>query len=215
METKPQFIVGITGSSGSGKTSFLNKITEQFDANNLCLISQDNYYKKRDKQPIDENGVMNFDLPESIDLEGFAEDIQTICEGKVVEKEEYTFNNDQKEPEVLIFKPAPILVVEGIFVFFYEKIQKLLDLKVIIDVEQHLGMKRRIIRDNEERGYDLDDVLYRYEKHVFPAYRKYIEPFKYEADLIVPNNRNFENAVNILTTFFKSKIDTSLQESSE
>lgn len=203
---KPELIIGITGSSGSGKTSFLNKVTEKFDKQELCLISQDNYYRTRNEQPKDENEVLNFDTPQSINLDLFAQDIQSICEGKAVKKEEYTFNNESKSPNILVFEPAPILIIEGLFVFYYEKIQQLLDLKIIIEVEHHLGMKRRIIRDNEERGYDLEDVLYRYENHVFPAYRKYIEPFKYEADLIIPNNHDFKNAVEIFATFLKTKI---------
>jgi uridine kinase len=81
----------------------------------------------------------------------------------------------------------------------------LLDLKVFIDAAEHIKLKRRIVRDKDERGYDLEDVLYRYEKHVVPTYEKYIAPFKSDADVIIPNNLHFEKALEMLIVFLKSK----------
>lgn len=200
------YLIGITGGSGSGKTYFLNQLISQFSEAELCLISQDNYYRPRHEQPVDESGVQNFDLPESIDHEAFAKDIQALREGRIVEKEEYTFNNPNVVPKQLVFKPAPIVVVEGIFVFHFEQISKMLDLKIFIEAKDHIKLKRRIIRDNEERGYDLDDVLYRYERHVAPTYARFIEPYKSQSDLIIPNNNKMENAVDVIITYLKSKI---------
>ncbi|WP_226390062.1 uridine kinase [Penaeicola halotolerans] len=205
--SKP-YIVGITGGSASGKTLFLKKLLSAFSEKEITLISQDNYYKPRNLQPIDDKGIYNFDTPNSIDFEQYAQDITHLKEGKSVFRQEYTFNNPNKVPEMLEFKPAPIIVVEGIFVFYYPELEELLDLKVFIDAKDYIRLKRRIIRDNEERGYGLDDVLYRYENHVMPTYEKYIEPFKHYADIIVPNNTHFENALNMVTVFLKNKIKT-------
>jgi uridine kinase len=99
-------------------------------------------------------------------------------------------------------------VVEGIFVFYFAEIARLLDLKVFIDAPSYLMMKRRIVRDRDERGYDLADVLYRYEKHVMPTYEKYIAPFKSDADIIVPNNQHFERALDVLITYLKGKVQS-------
>ena len=200
------YIIGITGGSASGKTKFLNELIKEFDKSQLCLISQDNYYRPREEQPIDENGVKNFDTPNSIDFVSYANDILALRNGKTVIREEYTFNNPDKAPAVLEFKPAPIIVVEGIFVLYYPEVAALLDLKLFIDTKEHLKLKRRIIRDNEERGYDLEDVLYRYEKHVYPTYEKYIAPYKFEADIIIPNNTQFENALNVVISHLKQKV---------
>ena len=98
------------------------------------------------------------------------------------------------------------IYTEGIFVFYFPEISKLLDLKVFIDAQEHIKLKRRIIRDKEERGYDLEDVLYRYEKHVAPTYAKYIKPFKQDADIIVPNNTNFNKSLEILVAYLKGKV---------
>ncbi len=204
---KTPYLIGITGGSGSGKTFFLNKLTNAFTEKEVCLISQDNYYKERHLQPLDAKGIQNFDMPKSIDKKHFYKDIQSLREGNTVEKKEYTFNNDAVQPKTLIFKPAPIIIVEGIFVFHYKKIAEMLDLKVFLDAEDHLKVKRRIIRDNKERGYDLEDVLYRYERHVAPTYKKYIAPYKPHCDIIIPNNAGIDNAVEVMIAFLKSKIE--------
>ncbi len=202
---KTPYLIGITGGSGSGKTYFLNKLMNAFSEEEVCLISQDNYYKERHLQPLDDKGIQNFDMPKSIDKKYFYKDIQSLREGKIVEKKEYTFNNDAVKAKTLIFKPAPVIIVEGIFVFHYKKISKMLDLKVFLDAEDHLKIKRRIVRDNKERGYDLEDVLYRYERHVAPTYKKYIAPYKSHCDIVIPNNAGIDNAVEVMIAFLKSK----------
>src|SRR5882724_9586757 len=113
---KKPLTIGITGGSGSGKTFFLQGLSAHFKSTEMCLISQDNYYKPRDQQPIDENGVKNFDLPISIDRESFLNDLLKLKAGQDVVKVEYTFNNPTASPKQLVFKATPILVVEGLFV---------------------------------------------------------------------------------------------------
>lgn len=199
------YIVGITGGSASGKTYFLHSLMSRFAVADVCLISQDNYYKNKEFIIKDENGIENYDLPETIDFEQYARDIEALKRGRIVEKQEYVFNNPDVIPKMLFFKPAPIIIVEGIFVFYFPEIRKQLDLKVFIDTKEHVKIKRRIIRDNNERGYDLEDVLYRWEHHVAPTYEKFIEPFKYEADIVVNNNTNFDKGLDILTSYLKTK----------
>lgn len=200
------FTVGITGGSASGKTFFLSSLIKMFSPDDICLISQDNYYFPRDQQPKDQNDVINFDLPQSIDFSAYVTDINLLKAGKTVERKEYTFNNAKVIPRDLIFKPSPIIIIEGIFVFSAKELSDLLDLKIYIDAKDHIKLKRRIIRDNEERGYDLDDVLYRYEHHVIPTYEKYIEPYKHLSDLVIPNNSDFNTALDVLVAFLKTKV---------
>ncbi|TGE19785.1 uridine kinase family protein [Hymenobacter elongatus] len=200
------FIVGITGGSASGKTTFLRRLLSSFPAEDICLISQDNYYHPRETQQIDINGVTNFDLPSSIDSAAYAADVLQISQGREVRRLEYTFNNPNAQPKELVFTPSPIVVVEGIFVFYFEAVAKLLDLKVYIDAREHVKLQRRIVRDRDERGYDLEDVLYRYTNHVAPTYEKYIKPFKQDADIVIPNNRQFDRGLDVLVSFLKSKV---------
>ncbi len=203
--SKP-FVVGITGGSGSGKTHFLSQLMNKFSDGEICLISQDNYYKKIHEQVKDSKGVENFDLPTAIRKDEFHNDLVKLIKYKTVKLTEYTFNNSKVTPVNIIIRPAPIIVVEGIFTLYYEEIKNLLDLKLFVEAPDFLMMKRRILRDGKERGYDLDDVLHRYEHHVMPAYRKYILPGRYVADFIIPNETNFDLAVDVVTTHLKSLI---------
>lgn len=200
------YIVGITGGSASGKTTFLHKLVASFSPEDICLISQDNYYHPQEAQITDENGVVNYDLPASIDEKSYAADVLTIRQGRGFSRQEYTFNNPEVIPQTLVFQPAPIVIVEGIFVFYFEEVAKLLDLKVYIDAEEHIKLHRRIVRDKVERGYDLDDVLYRYQHHVAPTYEKYIKPYKQDADIVIPNNRHFDRGLEVLTCFLHAKV---------
>jgi len=199
--------IGITGGSGSGKTYFLQGLSTAFKPEEICLISQDNYYKPRDQQPIDENGVKNFDLPISIDRDAFKNDLLKLKSGQPVSKTEYVFNNPLAEKKQLEFKPAPILVVEGLFVQYFEEISAELDLRIFIEAKDHVKLGRRIKRDQVERGYDIDDVLYRYQYHVMPVYEQLIEPLKHNADLVIPNNSKFDRALNVLVGYLKSRLN--------
>lgn len=200
------FTVGITGGSGSGKSLFIQKLASFFKEGEVTLLPQDHYYRPQDLQKIDDKGVINFDLPEAIDQEHFVQDIRLLKSGRMVEKKEYTFNNPAAKAKIMVIKPAPILIVEGLFIFSSPLIEKELDLKIFIEAKDHVKLSRRIIRDNEERGYDLNDVLYRYENHVMPVYESFIKPSKDHADLIIPNNRSFDGALKILAEALQHKL---------
>lgn len=204
---KTPYIVGITGGSASGKTYFMKSLLESFGKDQITRISQDNYYRPIHEIPRDENGVENFDLPETIDHHLFAEHIAVLRAGREVHQKEYTFNNPLLKPEILVFEPRPIIIVEGIFVFYFPDIARLIDLKVFVDAKEHVKIKRRIIRDNNERGYDLDDVLYRWEHHVAPTYDKFIQPLRSEADIIINNNNRFDTGLEVLVGFLHKKLE--------
>jgi len=205
-ENKP-YIIGITGGSGSGKTTFLKEITKGFDQDQICIISQDDYYRPREEQKVDNQGVKNFDLPGSIDSESLVNDLKKLIGGEVVERLEYTFNNSEKAPAKLVFKPAPILILEGLFIFHYPRVSELLQLKLFVEAKETLKVIRRIKRDRVERNYPLDDVLYRYEKHVSPAYERFILPYKNDAHIIINNNSNFNSGVDVVKGFIQSKLN--------
>ena len=195
------FIIGITGGSGSGKTTFIDHIRKRFTEEQLCIISQDDYYRPRHEQEKDDKGVINFDLPKSIDKKAFHEDVSKLLRGEQVERAEYVFNTKEATPSVKIFKPAPIVIVEGLFVFHYKKMMRLLDLKVFFYAADHLKVIRRIMRDQVERGY-------RYEHHVMPSYKKYIEPYMQDADLIINNNQDFSKGLDVFCGYLQEKLDT-------
>lgn len=202
--TKP-FIIGITGGSGSGKTTILKKIREQFGSDKVCIISQDDYYRPREEQDTDSEGYQNFDLPKSIDKKAFYTDLEKLSNGEAFQRQEYVFNNKDAVPKILTFEPAPVVVVEGLFVLHYRKIRRLLDLKVYVHAKENLKVIRRIKRDRIERGYPLEDVLHRYENHVLPSFEKYVLPYMEMADIVVNNNETFDNGLEVLLGFIQSK----------
>ena len=192
------FIVGVTGGSGSGKTFFLKCLLEHFDDNQVSLISQDDYYiPVAHNLTKEENKLYNFDLPSAIDRKHFEADIAKLISGETIVKNEYTFNNANAAARMLEIKPAPVIVVEGLFILHFEEISALLDYKVFIDADDQVALQRRMDRDLTERGYSNSDVSYKWINHVLPAYHQFLLPYKNECDRVIVNNTNV--AANMIT----------------
>lgn len=185
--TKP-YVVGIAGSSGSGKTFFLNCFVNHFASHEIALISQDDYYIPAHTKTQEENKRYNFDVPTAIDRNAFYRDIRLLFEGHTVCREEYTFNNPALKPKTIVIRPTPLLIVEGLFIFFYEEINNLLNHRIFLHAEPDIALQRRLKRDLVERGYHEEDVRYKWVNHVVPAYRQYLLPFREQCDRIVINN---------------------------
>jgi uridine kinase len=169
----------------------------------------DDYYLPNALLPVDANGELHFDLPDSFDKKLFRTHLQQLLRGVAVEKKEHVFNNPAKQARVLTLSPAPVILVEGLFIFHYKKIAPLFDLKVFVSVKENLKVIRRIHRDQVERGYPVDDVLYKYQHHVLPSFERYILPYRDEADIIINNNRNFNSALDVLVSFIQWKVGPS------
>ncbi len=192
------YIVGIAGGSGSGKTFFLKRFLDHFTADEVCLVSQDDYYiPVAHTMTAEENKLYNFDLPHTIDHEHFENDINNLLNKQTIYKNEYTFNNPNAVPQVLEIKPAPILIVEGLFILHFKGISDLLDMKIFVDADEDIALQRRLKRDLIERGYSNDDVLYKWINHVVPAYKDFLLPYKNECDRVILNNTH--TAENILS----------------
>jgi len=182
------FVIGIGGGSGSGKTFFLRCFLNHFKENEVTLISQDDYYRPMATQPVDENGWINFDLPVCIDDSRELDDLKTLIAGGTVQKKEYTFNVAEDKARILTLKSAPIIIVEGLFVFHFKEIAELFDMRIFLDAEEEITLQRRIKRDIVERGYTEEMIKYQWVNHVLPAYRDYLLPYKDSADLVISNN---------------------------
>ena len=205
---RSKLVIGITGGSGSGKTLFLTNLLESIPKGLITLFSLDNYYFPIEKQKKDENGVENFDRPESLDRKRFFQDLKKLINGETLRIQEYTFNHRDIKPQYITIPAAPVIIVEGIFTFYYQEIRELLDLKIFIDAPDYLMLKRRIIRDARDRGYDLNDVLYRFEHHVTPSFNKYILPTKDQANLIIPSSSEFDPALEVISSYIRQFSDS-------
>jgi uridine kinase len=203
MQIQKPYLVGITGGSAMGKTHFLNSLKKLFNTEELCVISQDNYYKLAYEHKLDEEGNINFDLPECIDLEAFAEDLEKLHNNETIFRNEYLFQHENQVGPLLTFKPAPIIVCEGLFIFYSEAIRKQFDLKIFIQADESIALNRRLKRDSAERNIPTDYIHYQWKNHVMPAYQKFLLPFMPQADIIVNNNEHFENSLKVLDDHFR------------
>ena len=194
MSNKP-FIIGIAGGSGSGKTFFLNSFLHHFKQDEVTLVSQDDYYFSAGEMTQEENKLYNFDLPRTIDHEQFLSDIKKLIKGEVIYKKEYNFNNPLAVTKILEINPAPIIIVEGLFILHFQEIAELLDHRIFVEAEDRVALQRRIRRDGMERGYPEEDVLYKWHNHVVPAYKEFLLPYKGDCDKIVINNMDIPDDI--------------------
>ncbi len=190
MTNKKPHIIGIAGGSGSGKTFFLNCFLHHFKQNEVTLLSQDDYYIPAGEMTQEENKLYNFDLPTTIDDVQFLIDIKKLIHGEAVYKKEYNFNNPIAVNKILEINPAPIIIVEGLFILHFKEISALLDHTIFIEADEDISLQRRIQRDGMERGYPEDDVLYKWHNHVVPAYKEYLLPFRESCNRVIINNSN-------------------------
>ncbi len=198
-ENKKPYIIGIAGGSGSGKTFFLNCFLHHFNQDEVTLVSQDDYYIPVGEMTQEENKLYNFDLPSTIDKEQFLMDIRKLTQGEVVYKKEYSFNNPLAVNKILEINPAPILVVEGLFIMHFKEIASVIDHAIFIEADENIALERRINRDGIERGYSEEDVLYKWHNHVVPAYKEYLLPYRESCDRIVLNNSNVAEDIIAIT----------------
>lgn len=203
-ENKP-YLVGVSGGSASGKTYLLNQLLKRIPERFITLISQDNYYKDLELQDRKPDGTVNFDHPDSIDLNKFVKDLELLIQGHSVSIREYTFNNPAITPKIITYLPSRIILVEGLFIFYKPELFDLLNLKIFVDAEEHIKLSRRIIRDYSERGYQLEEILKQYEQDVIPMYNKFVRPFKESCDVIIPNNHHMDKAIEVLLDHLQIK----------
>ena len=204
--SKP-YIIGIAGGSGAGKTLFLKLLQAYFNEENVSVISQDNYYRPAHDQVRDENGVINFDLPEGIDHEAFLKDIEMLYGNHAVQTTEYMFNQPGVKGNVIIIKPAPIIIVEGLFIFHFPEIRNVLDLKIFIDAHHETRWERRLKRDHDERRLSHETIHYQWNNHVVPAFEKYLMPHRLQADYIIDNNGEIENSLQAILNLIRHHIN--------
>lgn len=177
---KKPVIIGIVGASGSGKTTVARDLADALK--NTCFLSQDNYY--RDLPDDVDSKVWNFDDPAGIDLEHLARDLSALKRGESIEQPQYIFSTHRRAEETTLIHPAPIIVVEGLFLFSTPELRDVFDFKIYIDVPQTVCLDRRIARDCVERGRTEEMIRQRWAEQVEPMFTKHIEPTQKFADFV-------------------------------
>ncbi len=199
-------IIGIAGGTGSGKTTVVNQIAKDLSLDEICIISQDSYYKSTDSLSFDERSKINFDHPRAIDFDLLIEHLQELRKGNVVEQPVYSFVTHNRTKDTVKTHPRKVVIVEGILIFNNEKLRDLFDIKVFVHADSDERLIRRIRRDIKERGRDIDEVLNRYQNTLKPMHEQFIEPTKTFADIIIPNDRFNEVAIEIVRTVINERL---------
>jgi uridine kinase len=181
------YAIGISGRSGSGKSSLAGRICDGFHSSETVLIRQDSYYRNLEDIPFEERVTRNFDRPDAFDLPLLIEHAVGLKAGRTVGQPIYDFVEHRRSHEFLEISPARVLVLEGLLVFYPPELRDLLDLRIYLDGDDTLCFLRRIRRDVMERGRTYQSVLKQYEETVNPMYLKYVLPTKAWAHLILPD----------------------------
>ncbi len=202
-------VIGIAGGTGSGKTTVVNNILRDLNAESVIVISQDNYYKDHPELSFDERSKINFDHPRSIDFELLKEHVALLKNGVSIEQPVYSFITHSRKEETILTHPQSVIIVEGILVLTDADLRDLFDVKIFVHADSDERLIRRVRRDIQERGRDLDEVLTRYQKTLKPMHQQFIEPSKNYADIIIPNMKKKNSvAIKVLSTVIKEKLNS-------
>ncbi|MCP0887803.1 uridine kinase [Ligilactobacillus sp. WILCCON 0076] len=193
-------IIGVTGGSGSGKTSVSQAIFKQLHGHSLLMLQEDSYYKDQDEKSMDERVKVNYDHPDAFDTDLLIEQINDLLDWKKIEVPVYDYAAHTRSNEVIIKDPKEVIIVEGILVLNDPRLRDLMDIKIFVDTDDDIRIIRRIQRDIEERGRSLQSVINQYLATVKPMYHQFIEPTKRYADIIVPEGGENQVAIDLLVT---------------
>ncbi len=198
-------LIGITGGSGSGKTTVVKKVMDSFSREQVTILSQDNYYKDNSNISLEERRNINFDHPDSIEFDLLVQHLEDLHAGKAIEEPTYDYITSTRQQKTIRVEPKHVIIVEGILLFADKRVRDLCDMKVFVDAEPDDRLIRIIERDMRERGRTAQQVIERYhvvkEMHV-----QFIEPTKRFADIIIPQGGENTVAVDMLVATIKQKL---------
>ncbi len=200
MKRPRPIIIGVTGGSGSGKTSVSRAIFDQLHGHSLMMLQEDSYYKSQDDIPFEERTKVNYDHPNAFDTDLLIEQLEDLLSWKTIEIPVYDYAAHTRSKEVLVQEPREVIIVEGILTLNDARLRDLMDIKIFVDTDDDIRIIRRIQRDIEERGRTLQSVIDQYLETVKPMYHQFIEPSKRYADIIVPEGGENQVAIDLLVT---------------
>lgn len=200
-------MIGITGGTGSGKSTVSKEIYRSIKEKNVTIIEQDSYYKDQSHLAFEERIKTNYDHPFAFDNDLLISHLNLLLEGKSIEKPIYDFEVHTRKKETITVCPKDIIILEGILLLSDERIRDLLDIKIFVDTDSDVRIIRRITRDIKERGRSLDSVIEQYMKTVRPAHMQFIEPSKKYADIIIPEGGYNKVAIDIIVAKINSIIN--------
>jgi len=178
-------VIGIAGGTGSGKTTLMKNLISKY-AENITVLSHDNYYKRHDDMTYEERCLLNYDEPAALETDLMARHLDRLRHGESIDCPVYDFTVHNRSNETVRIEPRKVIIVEGILIFENQPLRELMDIKIFVDTDADVRLCRRIKRDVNKRGRTLESVLMQYQQTVKPMHEKYVEPSKKFADIVVP-----------------------------
>ena len=199
-------VIGVAGGTGSGKSTFTNRIKREF-GNDVTVIYFDNYYRRRDDMSLEERKLVNYDHPDSLETDLLIENVTKLINGMAVDEPVYDFTVHNRSSKVRRVEPSRILIIEGILALHDERLRNLMDIKVYVEADADERILRRVIRDVRDRGRDVEGIARQYLTTVKPMHYAYVEPTRYLADIVINSGMN-----QVAFDLVKNKIEQILQE---
>lgn len=182
-------VIGVAGGTGSGKSTFTNRIKAEF-GDQIAVVYHDNYYKSRDGIPFEERKKINYDHPDALETDLLVEHIKRLKAGQAVDSPIYDYSQHNRSKETVRIEPRKVILIEGILVLQDDALRELLDIKVYVEADADERIMRRAIRDMKERGRDLEGIFEQYVTTVKPMHYLYVEPTKALADIVINSGMN-------------------------
>ena len=199
-----RIVIGVAGGTASGKTTVAEKLYRAF-SNDALILSHDYYYKPHDELTKEERSKLNYDHPDSLDTEMLVEHIRELKAGNAIMHPTYDFSNHCRNPELIKADSAKIIIIEGILIFTNKQLCELCDIKLYVDADADERFIRRLTRDVQERGRNMDSVIRQYLGTVKPMHEQFVEPSKAKADLIIPQGGHNDIAISMIIDGIKKK----------
>lgn len=199
-------IIGVAGGTGSGKSTFTNRL-KAFFGDRITVIYHDNYYRQHDDIPFEERKLINYDHPDALETDLLVRHLQELKEGRSIECPIYDFAQHNRSNKVAEIKPSRVIIVEGILILQDARLRDLFDIKIYVDADADERILRRALRDMKERGRDLDNIIEQYLTTVKPMHYMYVAPTRYLADIVINSGFN-----DVAFDIVKNKIQNILGE---
>lgn len=199
------FIIGVAGGSGSGKSTVSQQVLSSFGGDMVSVVMQDDYYRDQSDLSPEVRRQQNYDHPDAFDWPLLVQHVQSLRSGNTIAMPVYDFTIDNRSDQTIAVKPAPVIVIEGLFALYDAELRAQMSLKIFVDTASDVRFIRRMQRDIQERGRSVESIVGQYLETVRPMHKQFIEPTKRHADVILPHGAN-NPAVDVITTKVASVI---------
>jgi len=196
---KRPVLIGITGGTGSGKSTIAREIFKTFNEDCIAMIEQDSYYKDQSHLTSEERTKTNYDHPDAFDTSLLVKQLNELCAGNAIQKPIYDFEIHNRKTDTVLVEPRDIIIVEGILVLQEKEVRDMLDIKIYVDTDADVRFIRRLVRDINERGRTIDSVITQYLTVVKQMHEQFTENTKRYADIIIPEGGHNKVAIDIIT----------------